>query len=477
MRNSSWLTLSSFTAVSRVLGLIRDVICAQVFGASAEFDAFIVAFQIPNFMRRLFAEGAMAQAFVPLYAGLNPKQQKTFAGMALTMISCCTFAVVVLAWFAGKGLICLYAPGFAKAGQLSKAINMLHWTMPYITAISIVTICSGINNSHNKFALTGAITIVLNLILILAALISHQNIIYLAYGVFFSGIIQVIIMLICTSNLIGPCRLDFNNSELRRLVNLMGLGALAAVVGQLGVMLDTFLASWLSVGSVSAIYFAQRLVFLPIGIVAVAVATALTPTLAKLKLDHDKFKAKLSWGGKLVWQVSWPACFGLIVMAPLVVKLVFEHGAFDSNASILTSNIIMAMSLGLPAFMLNKVLLSALYAQKQAKRAVNIMLKCLIFNFLLGLVLMYSCKQIGIVLATVLSAWLQFFLLAKDLQMNFLRFLEPCSSVFMALVLLCLTKIIKGVSLPVHIAILLVTGIIIYELCLRLNKQSLVKSL
>lgn len=473
MRN--WLKLGSLTGLSRILGLVRDIVCANIFGASLEFDAFIVAFQIPNFMRKLFAEGALTQAFIPTYNELAPNQQRLFSGMVLGLVLLATGLLVMLAVLYGKVLIYLYAPGFSHSKQLGLAISLLKWTMPYITAISIITICAGIQNSNKQFMLTGAIPCVLNLCLIAAS--TQQSITLLAQAVFVAGIIQAGFMLIKTWGYIGKICLKIDDTNVKKLLKLMLLGSTAAIIGQLSTMLDTFLASWLEVGSVSWLYYAQRLVLLPVGIIAVAIATVALPELSKIAKNSKEFTKNLNQALTTIWQLAWPACFGLILLSHKLVNVFFQHGAFSQHSAIVTSNIIVVLALGMPAFMLNKVLLAACYAKKQMQIPIAVLSRALIINIIFGTIGMLYCKQIGIALASVICAWLQTYLLAKEFTVNFIDITSMSLSIFMAIILAQVINLMSGTNDTIIILCVTSLGIIIYELGLRCFDKSLLRVL
>ena len=478
MQKSKWITLGGLTGVSRILGLLRDVICAYFFGANQDFDAFIVAFQIPNFMRRLFAEGAFTQAFVPIYNDLSSKDQKVFAGLTLTLIVLFTGSLVALTIMYTKGIILLYAPGFVSKHQeqLANTIAMLKWTMPYITMISIVSMCAGIQNSHNKFNLTGMIPIVLNLCLILATLNSKQDVFILAKAVFAAGLLQAGIMLTSTIKYIGSLNLDLTNKNIKQLYKLMLIGSLTAIISQFSTMLDTFLASWLEAGSVSWMYYAQRLVYLPIGMIAVAISTVLVPALTKVKADKVKFARRMQWGLDLIWLIAWPAAIGLIVMAPTIVDIFFLHGKFNERSAIITCSIIRVLALGLPAFMLNKIFLAGLYAQKRLKEPFLFVCLSLFTNLLVAIILIKPCAQIGIALGTVTSAWLQTILLSKKFTNRFFEVIAPISACIMALTIILVLKTthLNGI---LNLIVGLSLGIGIFELCLKACNKSLFREL
>lgn len=471
MRN--WLKLGGLTGISRILGLIRDIVCANIFGASLEFDAFLVAFQIPNFMRRLFAEGALTQAFVPIYNELPPEKQKIFSGIVLGLIILVTGLLVALAILSGKSLIYLYAPGFNKNNQLSLAIDLLKWTMPYIAAISIVTLCSGILNSNRKFMLTGAIPCILNICLILAS--TQNNILLLAKAVFVAGFLQASFMLYSTWHLIGKICLKIKNSHIKQLLRLILLGSTAAMLGQLSAMLDIFLASWLELGSVSWLYYAQRLVLLPVGIIAVAIATVSLPELTKIANNPEKLHKQLNHSLKTIWHLSWPACFGLMLLSHKLVNLFFQHGAFSHHSAIITSNIIVVLSLGIPAFMLNKVLLAACYAQKRMEIPIKILSYSLIINITIGAIAMLYLDQIGIALASVSSAWFQTFYFCKQFELNFADKIIPALGLAMAIILAKLTPLFQNINNSLYIVCIMLLGIVIYELGLRCFDKSLLR--
>lgn len=477
MKKYSWFTLGSITGISRILGLARDMICAYYFGANAQFDAFIVAFQIPNFMRKLFAEGTLSQAFIPIYNEIGAKNKKMFASLVLSNLLLVTGFLVLITNLFGKQIILIYAPGFAiqHVDLILKTNQLLKWTMPYICAISLVTLCAGIQNSHKKFNLTGAIPIILNVVLITAATFSNNNVMIMGHAVFIAGLLQALIMFISSLKYFGRLNFQIKDENITKLVKLMALGIMAAIIGQISSILDTFLASWLEPGSVSWIYYAQRLVFLPIGIIAVAIATVLMPELTIAKNNKTAFNQQLSWGISLIWYIAWPSALGLIILSDDITKLFFLHGNFSSHSAYVTSNIIKALSLGLPAFMLNKVLTTAFYAKKDMQTPMKILSLGLIINIILGIILLSKFEQVGIAIASAGAAWVQTYILAKRLQINFLS-LKP---IFAAAIMTTLLFIIKTFTIKNHSSIYIISmvalGILSFELTLRILKTSLIE--
>lgn len=420
------LSVSSLTGLSRVLGLCRDVVCANVFGASGVFDAFLVAFQLPNFMRRLFAEGAFAQAFVPLYNHVlaDPKSTDAdcqgFVDDVMGLLSAALLLLTLLAWLFAPWLIRMYAPGFymdTSAQRFDLAVAMLRWTFPYITCISLTACVAAILNSHGRFVMGAWMPVLLNVFLIAGSGLSYlyfaADVVVLARTVLIAGLAQCAIMYgyAYRCGFRFRWRFRWRHPWIQRLGRLMLLGVLGAIVGQLSLLVDTFLASLLPAGAISWLYYSQRLVYLPVGIFAVAITTVMTPLLAKANNETslERFSAALSWSTELVWLIAMPASLGLMVMAYPIVVVFFHHGSFSSRSVHFTQWALMAFACGLPAFMLNKILMAALYAQQKMQAAVRIGLKGCVVNIVVSLCLMPICLHIGIALATVIAAWYQYF--------------------------------------------------------------------
>lgn len=421
-------TVGGMTMISRVLGFVRDMVIARFFGASAGADAFFVAFKIPNFFRRLFAEGAFSQAFVPVLAQTKEQQGdqavRHLVGaiafrLGLILLALTLFGVL------GAGLwMTVFAPGFrSDPAKFALATEMLRLTFPYLMLISLVALSSALMNTYNRFAVPAFTPVWLNLVLIGSAIwlspLLEIPVMALAWGVLIAGVVQLLFHLpfLWKMGLLPkPTRKsDPGVSEVKRLM----LPALFGVsVAQINLLVDTILASFLVTGSVSWLYYSDRLMEFPLGVFGVALATVVLPGLSKKAANSDwqGFQQDLDFALKLVMLVGVPATAGLILLAqPLLVTLFF-YGEFSAHDVSMASLSLMAYSLGLLGFILVKVLAPAFYSRKDMKTPVKIAVVALLTNIVLNLILIWPLKHTGLALATSITAFLNSGLLFYFLQ-------------------------------------------------------------
>ncbi len=412
------LNVGSMTFISRILGFVRDMVIARFFGASAGADAFFVAFKIPNFFRRLFAEGAFSQAFVPVLADTKENRgheavRHLVAAIGLRL----GFILLILTLFGVFGAslwMTVFAPGFrSDPGKFALATAMLQLTFPYLLLISLVALSSALMNTYNKFAVPAFTPVWLNLVLIGCAIWLapqlEEPIMALAWGVLLAGLVQLLFHLpfLWHMNLLPKPTLatDPGVGEVKRLM----LPALFGVsVAQINLLVDTILASFLVTGSVSWLYYSDRLMEFPLGVFGVALATVVLPGLSKkaARADWDGFRRDLDFALKLVVLIAIPATLGLFLLAqPLLVTLFF-YGEFTAFDVLMSSHSLMAYSLGLLGFILVKVLAPAFYARKDMKTPVKIAVVALVSNIILNLLLIGPLAHVGLALATSISAML-----------------------------------------------------------------------
>ena len=415
-----WIaTIGGYTMGSRVLGFLRDILIAASLGAGPVADAFFVAFKLPNFLRRLFAEGAFNAAFVPLFAGELEKSgreaAREFAEEALAVL----LLILVLLVAAGQALMpwLMYglAPGFsADPEKFDLTVQLTRITFPYILFISLVSLLGGVLNSLYRFAAAAATPILLNICLILALVVlarwtetpGHA----LAVGVSVAGIVQFIWLVIAAER--AGIRLRLRRPRLtprvRRLLVLAAPAAVGAGVAQINLVVDVIIASFLPEGSVSFLYYADRVNQLPLGVVGVAVGTALLPLLSRQLRAGDTRGASESQNRALegALLLTLPATAALIVVSAPVVAVLFERGAFGAADTAATANALIAFAAGLPAFVLIKVLAPAYFAREDTRTPVWIAILCLAANVGLNLALMGPLGHVGIALATSISGWL-----------------------------------------------------------------------
>ena len=410
--------VSGMTLVSRVLGFVRDMVIAHLFGATAGVDAFLVAFKIPNFMRRLFAEGAFSQAFVPVLSEYRVREPahvvRQFVNRVGGHLSLCLLVFVAIAIWATPGFIHLFAPGFHPQGaRFLLATHMLRITFPYLLLISLVALSGAILNTYGYFAVPAFTPVLLNLSFILLAfyLAPHlaHPIMALAWAVLLAGLLQVLFQLPFLSrlSLLPTLQICWADKGVRQVMRLMLPAMFGASVSQLNLLVDTWFASFLPIGSVSWLYYSDRLNNFPLGVFGVAVATVILPRLAQYhaERDEDSFIHALDWGVRMISWMALPAAIGLGVLAAPVLTSLFAYGHFTAYDVGQSQMSLQAFAFGLPAFMLLKIFTSAFYAQKDIKTPVRIAVFVVGINIGLNLILIKPLAHVGIALATSLAAW------------------------------------------------------------------------
>jgi len=418
-------TVGSMTLISRVFGFVRDILIAATLGAGGLADVFFVAFKFPNLFRRLFAEGAFNMAFVPLFAGTlegeGRVQAKTFAEQALAVLLWSLLAFVVLFELAMPWAMSAFAPGFMDDPEkFERAIELTRITFPYLLFISIVSLMAGVLNSLDKFAAAAATPILLNICLIGAVLVfsemaetpGHA----LAWGVFAAGVLQAVWLFIHCGRtgiwlkLVRPVLSDKVRLMLKRALPV----AIGAGIYQINLLIDTVIASFLPDGSISYLFFADRVTQLPLGVVGVAAGTALLPLLSKQIRADDGNAARHSQNRAVEFSLllTLPAAGALLVMAGPVVQTLFERGDFDNAASLATAAALAVYALGLPAYVLVKALAPGFFARGDTGTPVKIAFVAMIVNLVLNLILMGPFLHVGIAMATVASSWLNAGLMA-----------------------------------------------------------------
>ncbi len=421
-------TVSGLTLVSRVLGLIRDIAIAGLLGAGPIADAFFVAFKVPNFFRRLFAEGAFNAGFVPLFAERltqeGPEAAKLFAERALAVLLPVLLVFVTLIQIVMPGYILIQAPGFAdEPERYDLAVAFARLTFPYLLFISLVSLLGGVLNAVERFAAFAAAPIVLNLCLIAGVTVlapffpsaGHA----LALSVAIAGMAQFAWLLAACQRAGFGLRLRWPSlhPDVKRLWRLVLPAALGAGVFQIGLMIDVVLASLLPTGAVSYLFYADRLNQMPVGVVGVAVGTALLPRLSRQLAagQTDDGNDSLNRAVELCLLLTLPAAVALIVVPQPLIATLFERGAFDADATANTAAALVGFAVGVPAYVLVKVLGPGYFARQDTKTPVRIALLALGLNIVLAVALLPVLAHVGLALATALAAWLNAGLLAVGL--------------------------------------------------------------
>lgn len=410
-------TVGGMTMISRVLGFVRDMVIARYFGASMGADAFFVAFKIPNFFRRLFAEGAFSQAFVPVLAEAKEKRGFDAVKHLVNAISFRLAGILLILTafgvFGSSLWMMVFAPGFMdNPEKFAMASDMLAITFPYLLLISLVAFSSAIMNTYNQFAVPAFTPVFLNLVLITFAIwvapLLEVPVMALAWGVLVAGIVQLLFhlpFLYKLGLLPHPSRQsDPGVGEVKRLM----LPALFGVsVAQINLLVDTILASFLVTGSVSWLYYSDRLMEFPLGVFGVALATVVLPGLSKKAANEnwEGFQQDIDSALRLVLIIGLPATLGLLIMAePLIITLFF-YGAFTAHDVTMSGMSLMAYSFGLLGFILVKILAPAFYARKDMKTPVKIAVVALVTNTVMNLILIGPFAHVGLAAATTISAF------------------------------------------------------------------------
>lgn len=422
-------TVSSFTLLSRILGFVRDVVIARSFGASVYTDAFIVAFKLPNLLRRMFAEGAFSQAFVPLLAEYRNRrgeaETRALVDRVATLLFLVVLGVAALGVIGAPALIYLSAPGFAAdAEKFALTVDLTRITFPYILFMALVALAAGILNTWSRFSLPAFTPTLLNLSFIGMALFAapyfDPPVMVLAWAVFLGGILQLAIQLPALKRIGMLPRFDFAPGDpgVRRVMTLMVPALLGVSVAQISLLINTVFASFLTSGSVSWLYYADRLMEFPAGLLGVALGTILLPSLARAhsSKQSEEFSALLDWGLRLTFLLTLPAALALALLGVPLLATLFQHGAFTATDVLQTRAALVAYSIGLTGLILVKVLAPAFYAQQNIKTPVKIALITLLATQAMNLAFIVPLKHAGLALAIGLAACLNAALLFYGLR-------------------------------------------------------------
>lgn len=419
-------TVGGLTLTSRVFGFLRDMLIARYLGAGLAADCFFVAFKLPNFFRRLFAEGAFSAAFVPLFskALLEPARARAFAEQALAILLAVLLFVTALFELAMPWVMPALAPGFlAEPDKFALAVELTRLTFPYLLMISLVALFSGILNALDRFATGASAPVLLNLVLIAALLGFHDSDLVtaraLAIGVSLAGVAQFIWLLLAASQAGYALRLPRPRltPAVRRLLRVMLPVALGAGVMQINLFIDIILASFLPEGSLSWLFYADRLNQLPLAVIGIAIGTVLLPHLSRaLTQDtgeeaQDRHNRAIEFG--LLFAI--PAAVALALIARPLIAALFEHGAFGPADTMATARALAAFAVGLPAFVLVKILVTGFFAREDTRTPVIFGVAAMLANIAISLVLIWSLAHVGLALATTLASWLNAGLLGLSL--------------------------------------------------------------
>ncbi|TAN05381.1 MAG: murein biosynthesis integral membrane protein MurJ [Rhodanobacteraceae bacterium] len=445
-------SFSSMTMISRVLGLVRDIAIAHVFGVSAATDAFFIAFRVPNFMRRLFAEGSFSTAFVPVFTevketGSHAELRELTSRVAGTLAGV-LLVIVALGLIFAPQVATGFAPGaLDQPHKFDLTIHLLRLTIPYILFVSLTALCGGILNSFSRFALPALTPVILNICLIAGALWLSRYLAVpieaLGWAVLAAGILQLLFLLpaIRRLGLLSLPRWGWNHSQVKKIMRLMLPTLFGSSVAQINLLLDTIVLSLLVTGSQTWMYQATRFLELPLGVFGVALGTVILPALSRhhVTSDREGFSRSLDWGLRMTLLIALPAMCGLLLLAEPLVATLFQNGHFNAFDSHMTAIAIVGLGAGVPAIALTRTLLPAFYSRQDTKTPVRAGVIALVVNMVANFALIAllfelwapaGLKQLpwlegiakvpglhlGMAIASSISNYLQFALLWRYLK-------------------------------------------------------------
>lgn len=407
------------TLISRLMGFARDILFANLFGVNAATDAFFVAFKIPNFLRRLFAEGAFAHAFVPALADYKAnggrEALKLFIDRTAGSLVLVLMLLSLLGIVAAPLLIMLFAPGFLWQGnQYELAVQFLQITFPYLMFITLTAFAGGILNAHSQFAMPALTPVVLNICMIIAAIflapLMTEPVAALAWGVLIAGLMQLVLQIppLMRLGLLPRPRWGFKDAKVRDLLKMMLPAIFGVSVVQINLLVDTLFASFLATGSVTWLYYSDRLVEFPLGLFGVAVSTVILPRLSKHYADKNAqaFSMALDWSLKLVLVIGLPATLGLVMLAQPLLSTLFQYHEFTASDVQMASKSLAAFSLGLLAFIVIKILVPGFTAVQDTRTPVRFGLYAMLSNLALNALLLKPLAHAGPAMATSIAAYL-----------------------------------------------------------------------
>jgi putative peptidoglycan lipid II flippase len=426
-------TVSGMTLLSRILGFVRDFVIARAFGAGLATDAFFVAFKLPNLLRRLFAEGAFSQAFVPILGEYKNKRSeedtRTLVDHVASLLSLVLFGVTAIGIAAAPVLVWISAPGFAadtEKFQLTVALTRI--TFPYIFFMSLVALAGGLLNSWSRFALPAFTPVLLNLAFIGMALFAAPYFdppaLALGWAVFLGGALQLAIQIPALRKISMLPRLSINwraawaDPGVRRILTLMGPAVIGVSVSQVSLLINTIFASFLKTGSVSWLYYADRLMEFPSGLLGAALGTILLPSLSRYHAsdNHLEYSRLLDWGLRLTLLLAAPAALALAILAVPLIATLFFHGAFSADDVFHTRQALVAYTVGLTGMILVKVLAPGFYARQNVRTPVRIALISLAATQAMNLAFIGWIGHAGLALSIGLAACLNAVLLYRGLR-------------------------------------------------------------
>ncbi|PJE09027.1 MAG: murein biosynthesis integral membrane protein MurJ [Legionella sp.] len=496
LRSTSLVSL--MTLISRMVGFVRDMVIAQLFGAQAGMDAFYVAFRIPNFMRRLFAEGAFSQAFVPVLAEYQQTRPfddvRLFIARIAGQLGAVLTLVTVIGVIAAPFIIFLFAPGFGEGSMRSVlATEMLRITFPFLMLVSMTAMAGAILNTYGYFGVPAFTPVLLNICMIFAAIYLSPHlqvpVVGLAWGVLVAGIVQFFFQIpfLYNRRLLVKPRMAWGDPGVRRVLKLMVPALFGVSIAQINLMIDSIFASFLKVGSVTWLYYTDRLTDFPLGVFGVAIATVILPHLSRRHAEEggEKFSKTLDWGLRSLLLIGVPSGLGLAMFSMPLIASCFTYGKFSPNDLLQTQKSLIALASGVPAFMMVKVLASGFYARQDIKTPVKVGAWAMVTNSILCSIFIWPLAHAGLALASALAGYVNCGMLLYLLRRRgiykpssgWIKFIIQLliANVAIALYLylmvggvqhwLELSAVMRLVLLIFHVAV----AVIIYLLCLGLT--------
>jgi putative peptidoglycan lipid II flippase len=420
--------VASMTVITRLIGLIRETVNANLFGASGSFDAFLMAFRIPNFLRRLSAEGSFSQAFVPVlseYRATKTKAEaKLFIDRMAGTLSLAVFILTVICILAAPLIVLLFAPGYLHdPHRFGLTTSMLRITFPYLFFISLTSFAGSILNSYDEFWVPAITPALLNISLIVVGIYlspyCKDPVTSLAWGTFIGGILQLAFQIpfLKRLKLLPHPKIFWQDPGVRRVLKLMLPAILGVSVAQISLFIDTIFASFLQVGSVTWLYYSDRLINFPMGVFGIAIATAVLPHLSRQHAMKSAagYSAALDWSIRSILLIALPSAVGMFMLAGPIISTVIGYGKFSPFDIEMASRSVMAFAVGLPGMMLIKLLASGFYSKQDIKTPVRIAIICLITNMAANAILIFPLKHAGLALGTTITSSLNSYILYRTL--------------------------------------------------------------
>nr|WHW29614.1 putative murein biosynthesis integral membrane protein MurJ [uncultured bacterium] len=409
--------VSSMTLVSRISGLVRDVVMANILGPGTLADAFFVAFRIPNFLRRIFAEGAFSQAFVPVFSELteqNTLEAKRFVNASAGFLGAVTLLMTILGIVFAPSIIRVFAPGFIDDPvKFDSTVTALRIMFPYLFCISLVAMSAGVLNTVNRFAIPAITPVLLNLCLILAMWVLvpvlENAAQALAVGVLIAGFVQLLFQVrpLMKEGFLPIPVIDLQNEAVRRVFSLMLPAIFSVSVAQVNMLVNTFLASFLVTGSVSWLYFSDRLMEFPVGVFGIALATVVLPGLSREHASGtaESFSAMMDWALRWVVMIAAPATAALYLLATPLLTTIFQYNAFSTEDVVMSATALRAFALGVCGFILIKVLAPGFFARQDTVTPMRIGVVAVAVNIVVSIILVRTMAHAGLAMAISIAAW------------------------------------------------------------------------